>query len=146
MTEQADADILLDSFSTLIRALGLLRPDTTPCGQRMSVTEAHAIGELNGSGPLTQQHLASALRLQKSTVSRLVDQLEANGIVTRATNPADRRSVLVSLTALGANRAERLDDARRALFTRLLSEVPPDQRATVITGLTRLKDAADALA
>jgi putative acetyltransferase len=112
----------------------------------MSVTEAHAIGELHQAGPATQQRLATTLRLQKSTISRLVDQLEADGIVTREANPDDRRSVLVSLTALGTSRAERLDDARRALFSRLLDELGPDERAMVVAGLTRLKEAADVLA
>ena len=70
----------------------------------MSVTEAHTIGELHRGGPATQQRLAEALRLQRSTVSRLVDQLEADGVATRAPNPDDRRSVLVSLTDLGARR------------------------------------------
>lgn len=146
MPKRADADALLDSFSGLIRALGLLRPDTTPCGQPMSVTEAHTIGELHHAGPATQQRLAEALRLQKSTVSRLIDGLSADGVVTREPNPDDRRSVLVSLTRLGACRAERLDDARRTLFARLLDELEPDERAMVVAGITRLKEAADALA
>lgn len=145
MPRRADVDALLDSFSGLIRALGLIRPDTTPCGQPMSVTEAHTIGELHQTGSTTQQRLADALRLQKSTVSRLVDQLEADGVVTREPNPDDRRSVLVSLTELGASRAERLDDARRTLFSRLLDELEPDDRAMVVAGLTRLKEAADVL-
>lgn len=146
MPRPVDVDVLLDSFAGLIRGLGLLRPDTTPCGQPMSITEAHAIGELHQGGPVTQQRLATALRLQKSTVSRLVDQLEADGIATRQANPDDRRSVLVSLTALGTSRAERLDDARRALFARLLDELDPAERATVVAGLSRLKEAADVLA
>lgn len=145
MSRQTDVEALLGSFTGLIRALGLLRPDTTPCGQPMSVTEAHTIGELHQAGPATQQRLASALRLQKSTVSRLVDQLEADGVVTRKPNPDDRRSVLVSLTRLGASRAERLDDARRTLFSRLLDELEPGERAMVAAGLTRLKEAADVL-
>jgi DNA-binding MarR family transcriptional regulator len=145
MPKRADIDAILDSFSGLIRALGLLRPDTTSCGQPMSVTEAHTIGELHQGGPATQQCLADALRLQKSTVSRLVDQLEADGVVTRQPNPDDRRSVLVSLTKLGASRAERLDDARRTLFSRLLDELEPGERAMVVAGLTRLNEAASVL-
>jgi DNA-binding MarR family transcriptional regulator len=145
MSRRADVDALLDSFSGLIRSLGLLRPDTTPCGQPMSVTEAHAIGELHRAGAVTQQHLAGALRLQKSTVSRLVDQFEADGVVTREPNLDDRRSVLVSLTDLGMKRAEQLDDARRTLFARLLDELEPAERSTVVAAITRLKTAADAL-
>lgn len=110
----------------------------------MSITEAHAVNEVYRAGPVSQQHLAAALRLQKSTVSRLIDQLEADGVVKREMNPADRRSVLVSLTALGSKRAGRLDDARRELFSRLLADLTPDERTMVVAGLSRLKEAADA--
>jgi DNA-binding MarR family transcriptional regulator len=110
----------------------------------MSVTEAHAVGELHAAGHLTQQGLADRLRLQKSTVSRLVDELCADGLVTRSTNPDDRRSVLLELTALGRKRAERLAVARQALFGRLLDRLTAEERRLVIAGLDRLARAADA--
>jgi DNA-binding MarR family transcriptional regulator len=144
MSSSQDAARLQASFANVVRALGLLRPDTTPCGQPMSVTEAHAIGELDAAGRLTQQRLADRLRLQKSTVSRLVDELCADGLVTRRTNPDDRRSVLLELTALGRKRSERLAAARQALFVRLLDRLTADERRLVVAGLDRLARAADA--
>lgn len=144
MSRPADAATLQASFSTVVRALGLLRPDTTPCGQPMSVSAAHAISELHAAGPLTQQGLADRLRLQKSTVSRLVDELCADGSVARKANPVDRRSVLLELTPLGASRAERLATARQALFGRLLDRLTTEDRRLVIAGLDRLARAANA--
>lgn len=144
MSNSQDAARLQASFASVVRALGLLRPDTTPCGQPMSVTEAHAIGELHAAGHLTQQRLADHLRLQKSTVSRLVDELCADGLVTRSTNPDDRRSVRLELTALGRKRAERLAVARQALFGRLLDRLTAEERQLVIAGLDRLARVAHA--
>lgn len=145
MSSVADASRLQTAFIGIVRALGLLRPDTTPCGQPMSTSEAHALGELHRGGAVCQQALADALRLQKSTVSRLVDQLERRGLVTRSTNPADRRSVLLGLTPTGTARAGQLEAARRDLFERLLAGLTPDERRTVIDGLTTLEEAAHAL-
>jgi DNA-binding MarR family transcriptional regulator len=142
--EPDDADRLQESFAGVVRALGLLRPDTTPCGQPMSTTEAHAVGELHRSGPLSQKDLAESLGLQKSTVSRLVDQLERSDLVARTANPADQRSVLVGLTANGTKRARRLAEARRALFSGLLDRLDPADRATVVAGLAPLEEAARA--
>lgn len=144
MPRPADAATLQASFASVVRALGLLRPDTTPCGQPMSVSEAHAIGELDAGGPLTQQGLADRLRLQKSTVSRLVDELCAARLVKRKTNPADRRSLLVELTPLGSRRAKRLTTAREDLFGRLLDRLTTEERRMVIAGLERLARAANA--
>lgn len=142
--EDDDVARLQGAFASLVRALGLLRPDTTPCGQPVSVTEAHAIAELHDNGPLTQQTLAAALGLQKSTVSRLVDQLAAGDLATRTPNPADRRSVLVALTPNGTLRARRLAAARRAMFAGLLDQLDDEARRTVIDGLTHLEEAARA--
>ena len=48
-------------------------------------------------GALTDQVL-----LPQPSLSRLVERLEAKGLVTRESDPADRRGVVVSLTAAGA--------------------------------------------
>jgi DNA-binding MarR family transcriptional regulator len=139
-----DADRLQQAFAGVVRALGLLRPDTTPCGQPISVTEAHAVSELLDHGPMPQQHLARALGLQKSTVSRLVDQLAEGDLAARAPNPDDRRSVLVGLTRNGTARARRLAEARRRLFAGLVEQLDAADRRTVIAGLSRLAEVARA--
>jgi DNA-binding MarR family transcriptional regulator len=139
-----EADRLQRAFAGMVRALGLLRPDTTPCGQPITITEAHALSELLEHGPSTQQHLAAALGLQKSTVSRLVDQLSAGDLAERSPNPDDRRSVLVGLTRNGATRARRLAVARRELFAELVAQLDPADRKTVVAGLTRLEEVARA--
>lgn len=143
MPRPSDAATLQASFASVVRALGLLRPDTTPCGQPMSVSAAHAISELHAAGPLAQQRLAERLRLQKSTVSRLVDELCADRLVERKANPVDRRSVLLELTSLGARRAGRLATAREDLFGRLLDRLTTEERRMVIAGLDRLARAAN---
>lgn len=144
MVASEDAASVQVSFASLVRALGLLRPDTTPCGQPMSITTAHAIGELHAAGPLTQQDLADRLRLQKSTVSRLVDEMCAGDLAARSKNPADQRSVLVDLTPHGRVRAERLEEARRQKFTGLLSQLTADECRVVVAGLGLLEGAVSA--
>jgi DNA-binding MarR family transcriptional regulator len=142
MARSDDAAKLQACFTSVVRALGLLRPDTTPCGQHMSVTEAHAITEIHDAGSLTQQALADGLRLQKSTVSRVVDELCADGLARRKAHPTDRRSVLLELTPLGTRRAERLTAARQALFNGLLDRLTKEDRSVVLAGLDRLARAA----
>jgi DNA-binding MarR family transcriptional regulator len=142
MSQASNSAQLQATFMELVRALGLVRPDTTPCGQPMSTSEAHAISELRDRGPMTQTELATRLRLVKSTVSRLVDQLELRHLARRIPNPADRRSVHVALTTGGERRADRLAAARRDLFDRLLAELTPHDRRRVIGGLARLEEAA----
>ena len=133
------------AFVGVVRALGLLRPDTTPCGQPLSLTHAHTISELHADGPLSQRELGVRLRLQKSTVSRLVDELERDGTVERRPNPADRRSVLIALSPAGRGKAERLRAAQTELFARLLADTSTDDRRQLAGLLDRLARAARAL-
>jgi DNA-binding MarR family transcriptional regulator len=86
--------------------------------------------------PLTLGELAGRLQCVRSNITQLVDRLEADGLVRRVDDPADRRAVRAVVTDLGAERqaagvaaigrlqaelAERVDPAERALFHRVLS-------------------------
>jgi len=56
---------------------------------------------------VTMSELADYLGLDKSTISGLVDRAEKRGLLRRAPNPLDRRSVDVLLGPDGAELAER---------------------------------------
>ncbi len=128
----------------LVRAFGLHQPDQTPCGQPVPVAEAHALQELVRAKPLSQRELAAWLRLEKSTVSRLVTQLESKGWVERERSSADGRVLLLRLTAAGRKVAEQIAVARQARFANLLGAIPETQRAEVVAALATLVEAIDA--
>jgi DNA-binding MarR family transcriptional regulator len=50
---------------------------------------------------LRMQDLAEAVVLSRTRVSRVVDEMEAAGLVERKPNPADGRSTIVAVTAKG---------------------------------------------
>jgi DNA-binding MarR family transcriptional regulator len=61
-----------------------------------------AIGALGARGSLaTVKEVAAYLTLDPSTVSRLLGEAEAEGLVVREHDPADRRRTVVRLTADG---------------------------------------------
>ena len=53
------------------------------------------------SGPMTQKALGDALRIDRTTMVALIDDLEDKGYVTRQRHPRDRRAFLVHPTAAG---------------------------------------------
>src|SRR5437588_8311800 len=59
----------------------------------------HRLSEAGESLPLGQ--LAERLSCVKSNVTQLVDRLEADGLVSRTSDPSDRRSRLAVLTDAG---------------------------------------------
>jgi len=129
---------LQEQMIALIRAFGLHRPDHTPCGQPVPVAEAHALLELTQEEPLSQTDLCLRLRLEKSTVSRLVGQLEGRGWVARQ---RAGRAVRLRLTDAGRITAATIAAARQAKFDRLLEAIPDTDREPVIAALKTLVEA-----
>jgi len=141
--ELDQALLLQGRITAFVRAFGLHQPDRTPCGQPVPVSEAHAVAELDRDGRLTQTALAGRLRLEKSTVSRLVAQLIGRGWVRRVRRDGDARLVWLELTPEGRRAAGELAVARAARFADLLRSIPPERRPAVIDALTALVEAAN---
>jgi MarR family transcriptional regulator, lower aerobic nicotinate degradation pathway regulator len=66
--------------------------------QDLSLTQLRVLGILRDRQP-TMAELATYLGLERSTVSGLIDRAVQRGLVRKATDSADGRSVRVSLTA-----------------------------------------------
>jgi DNA-binding MarR family transcriptional regulator len=72
------------------------------------------------SGPLTLGELARAEQVRPPTISKLIVELEAQGLVERETDAADRRIVRVRATARGA---KVLHDGRQRRVTALVASL-----------------------
>lgn len=137
------ADELQARVVAFVRAFGLHKPDETPCGAPVPVSEAHALAVLTEHGALAQTDLARHLGLTKSTVSRLVDQLEKRGWVRRRPGE-DARRRLVELTDQGTTVAADIAGRRSARLARLLDRIPEPERPAVLAALDALVEAARA--
>jgi DNA-binding MarR family transcriptional regulator len=118
---RATGDLLL-----LLRTAGSVENyvDTKLSEIGLSLPKLAALDKLTkagGSLPLGQ--LAERLACVKSNVTQLVDRLDADGLVTRESDPNDRRSRLAVLTDAGRRAyetgAETFRDAERHLFSSL---------------------------
>src|SRR2546430_11098171 len=78
-------------------------------------------------GPQPVKGLGRALHLDSGTLSPLLKRLEAAGLVRRERQPADERSVLITLTPAGAElEAAARDIPRRAACAAILPPSEPD--------------------
>lgn len=134
---------LQERLIAFVRVFGLLRPDATPCGQPLSVSEAHALLELCREPGLSQAALGERLHLEKSTVSRLVTQLERQGWVDRARQSTDKRVIQLHLTEPGRRTAARIATARADHFAKVLEHIPTAERQHVLDALGVLVHAVD---
>lgn len=94
--------------------------------------------ELSREPGLSQNGLAARLRLEKSSVSRIVTTLEKRGWVDRRRDTSDTRVVHVYLTDDGRDAAANIEASRHAKFERIFSAIPASERAQVLTSLDTL--------
>lgn len=78
----------------------------------LSMAKQSALSQLAEAGePLTLSELAARLSCVRSNITQLVDRLEADGLVRRVNDAADRRSVRAELTSIGIEKQKAGADA-----------------------------------
>ena len=102
----------------------------------LSPGQSRALGAIARAGePLRMVQLADALRIAPRSVTSVIDSLEEAGFVRRDTDPANRRSTLVSLTPAGQDAVAKVVAIRREVATRtfgVLTEKEQDQLAELL--------------
>lgn len=93
-------------------------------------------------GPTSVKALGDSLQLDSGTLSPLLKRLEAAGLVDRARDPRDERSVVVSLTASGDRLREQATGIPRAVAE--ATGVPAAELAHLRDTLRKITEAATA--
>ncbi len=92
------------------------------------------------AGDLRMRELAHRLGLAESTVTRLVDRLEAAGLAERRSQRPDRRSILVGLSVGGSETLAAIRKRLRALLQELLAALPAQEQRELLRLLAKLAD------
>ena len=78
--------------------------------------------------PRGMAELAQTLRLEKSSVTGLVDRAERRGLVRRVASTADRRAVTVELTEDGTTLADTFHEAATERLNETVASLPEHER------------------
>lgn len=73
-----------------------------------SVTETRILFELKQNEQMSANRFIDMLHLDKSYISRLIRNFEKKELITRITNPDDKRALIIQLTPKGLAETERL--------------------------------------
>ncbi|CAM4261772.1 MarR family transcriptional regulator [Bordetella tumbae] len=109
--------------------------------------EFDVLATLYRAGPphaLNPQALVGALLLSSGAMTHRLDSLQQAGLLVRAPNPDDRRSVLVSLTPQGLRVIKAVLDDYLIKLEELLSPLPAADRKHLATLLRQLLSPHDA--
>lgn len=90
------------------------------------------------NGATSQKDLAYANAQHPAGISRLVEELEAQGYITRTTDPADKRRLLVEATPKGRAWFERVTPDVMTAVDEAMSDLSKDDRLALRGLLHRL--------
>lgn len=129
--EEATVGLLLTA-SALERRLGQVVEPEGITAQQYNVLRI-----LRGSHPQPLATLEIAARMIDQTpgITRLLDRLDARGLVRRERGTDDRRCVYCRITAPGLDLLKRLDAPVAAVGTRAFSSLPKAKRAAFVRSL-----------
>jgi DNA-binding MarR family transcriptional regulator len=99
-----------------------------------------ALHEVAQGDGLSVGELAQRLRVHQTTMSNLLNRLEAAGLVRKGRSPQDQRIVHVHLAAAGRKMLTRSAGPARGLLPNVLDGMSPAQRRQVHDGLAVLVD------
>jgi DNA-binding MarR family transcriptional regulator len=104
------------------------------------------LGLLADRGPMGQRELGQAMETDPSILVTLLNPLEADGLLARTRDPADRRRHVVTITASGRRRLDRAAEAQRQAEDHIFAGLSTEQRDQLRELLIALRDSRDAAA
>lgn len=140
MADKKQVKRLRETMRMLVRRLGILeRSEASCCG--ITFAQCHVMVELGRAEKMSINDLAETLRLDKSTVSRSVDNLVSTGLVLRETDPEDRRYVALGLSEDGSRVFVDLEQRMESYFAEIVDLLPENKREQVLESLLLLAEA-----
>ncbi len=145
MDGQHPAEKILSLMNRKLSAsYGYIRRRMAECGlDGLDVSHGDILWQLYSKGPRTMGELASGIGRDKSTVTALVNKMEARGLVLKRRDKADTRITLVELAERGESYREPFQAISREIRGILWEGFSERERADLAGLLARLGEPED---
>ena len=128
------AELFRENTRRLEMNLGSInRTDCCCCG--ISDTQCFVLVEIGRKANISVKELAEILKIDKSGISRNVEELVQKGFVERKSSEEDRRYVVLNLTDKGNEKFNKIESDMLRKFESVLDLIPADKRNQVIESL-----------
>ncbi len=138
--EKQGGNYLRELLRILVRNLGLLeKSEASCCGT--TIAQCHAIVEIGRVNQISLNELSDVLGLDKSTMSRTINNLVEGDLVIREIHTEDRRYITIGLTEKGKEVFKSIEGSMELYYKSILNSIPEDRRKQVLESLELLADA-----
>jgi len=132
-----------EELERLARILGQIGPDEVCC-DGLSQRQTAILRVLVASEGARLMDLAALSGITPSAMTRVLEKLEARGLVERVRGAhADRRAAMVRITAAGRRTRKLLDELMRSRTQTIVDAIPQKQCANVLNTLELLNNAIE---
>ena len=128
-----------DVPARLALVVGRLNRRLRSAGGGLSHGLLSALATVSKDGPMRLAELAQIEQVSAPSTTRLVAELEAQGLVSRRPDPDDGRAVLISVTAAGSDTVVRVRSARGAMVQELFGQLSDDEVSAIEAALPALE-------
>jgi len=136
------SETLRELIRILVRDLGILeKSDISCCG--VTLTQCHAVVEIGRKGKISLVDLAGLLGLDKSTMSRTINNLVELDLVLRDLDTGNRRYVIIQLTENGKKIFKNIEDSMNGYYKSIFNSIPENKRNQVMESLQLLTNAVE---
>ena len=143
MDEAARMDLaqrLVDAAEYLSRQFFLGQVDVMD-GMDMTVPQVKALMVLERNGPTSMSNISIVLGRTLSATTSLVDRLVERGLVTRGSDPSDRRLVICEITTEGTDSIARSWQIGKERIQSVLDIMTDEQLELSVIGMETMRDA-----
>jgi DNA-binding MarR family transcriptional regulator len=138
-----DVDAVMAAALVLV---GMSAQSVAAVNDVVSLPQLRILVMVASRGALNLAAVAAGLGVHSSNATRAVERLVVAGLLDRQDDPADRRNLLLELTASGRELVDRVMDHRRAAVTRILDGMAGDDRRALGAALSAFATAAGEVA
>lgn len=129
---------MLNTHGILLRrcqqvALGIFTEEAEKIG--FSPTQFSALAFVQIEPGIQQNALGERIALDRSSVTKCVEILEARELITRTVDPSDKRARLLNITPAGIEVLEQLAEAAARARTRIEASMGKEQFQTFLKGM-----------
>lgn len=134
------SNYLRELIRILVRNLGILeKGDANCCG--VTISQCHAIVEIGRAKEISLNELAQILTLDKSTMSRTINNLVEDSLVVRELHSEDRRYITIKLTDEGIKIFKNIEGGMNEYYKNIFKYISEDKREQVLESLKLLIEA-----
>lgn len=136
-----DVQLVREALRRFNRRVGVLKSD--PYGIGLSLSQGSALVDIGRFEALKPNDLVRLLRLDKSSVSRMIDVLVEKKLIAISNDPSDGRSKNLTLTPNGKKAVKVINEVLDQSVSKIFEHLDAKDQKALVTAFEKLAVAVD---